>query len=119
MLQSLLADRFQLKIHRDAREVARGLLVVERNGPRFGPQFTRVENRYCDPVAASVTGCCGLRFSPGSITAENVPLSELARTLTAIAGNIVVDRTGLDGRYDFKLEWTRSKDIDSFVTSLD
>jgi uncharacterized protein (TIGR03435 family) len=118
MLQSLLADRFQLKIHREDREAAQYSLVSERNGPKFGPQFARVENRHCEPDAAPASGCRGLRFSPGSITAENVPVSELARALTAVAGNIVVDRTGLDGRYDFKVEWTRSKDVDSVADSV-
>jgi uncharacterized protein (TIGR03435 family) len=118
MLQSLLAERFQLKIHREAREISQYSLVVERNGPKFGPQFARVENRRCEPDAAPAAGCRGLRFSPSSITAESVTLAELARALTAIAGNIVVDRTGLDGRYDFKVEWTRSKGIDSVADSV-
>jgi uncharacterized protein (TIGR03435 family) len=78
MLQSLLADRFQLKIHREDREVALYSLVSERNGPKFG-QFARVENRQCEPEEAPANGCRGLRFSPGSITAEYVALSELAR----------------------------------------
>jgi uncharacterized protein (TIGR03435 family) len=118
MLQSLLADRFRLKIHREVREVTQYSLVAERNGPKFGPQFARVENRHCEPEAATANGCRGLRFSPGSVTAEYVTLSELARALTAIAGNIVVDQTGLDGRYDFKLEWPRSKDVDSVGDSV-
>jgi uncharacterized protein (TIGR03435 family) len=118
MLQSLLAERFQLRIHREAREVSQYSLVVERNGPKFGSQFARVENRHCEPDAAPTTGCRGLRFSPSSITAESVTLAELARALTTIVGNIVVDQTGLDGRYDFNLEWPRSKDIDSLGDSV-
>ncbi len=40
MLQTLLADRFQLKIHRETRELPVYALVVGRNGPKLAPSET-------------------------------------------------------------------------------
>jgi uncharacterized protein (TIGR03435 family) len=40
------------------------------------------------------------------IIAENSPLEDLASTLTWLVGRPVVDRTGLQGRFDYKLEWS-------------
>jgi uncharacterized protein (TIGR03435 family) len=40
------------------------------------------------------------------ITAENAPLEHLTETLTWVLGRPVLDQTGLEGAFDYKLEWS-------------
>ena len=43
MLRALLADRFRLRMHRETKTVPRYVLVVAKNGPKFGPHFHAAE----------------------------------------------------------------------------
>jgi uncharacterized protein (TIGR03435 family) len=45
-------------------------------------------------------------FQRRQITAENAPLENLTEALTWILGRPVLDRTGLEGSFDYKLEWS-------------
>ena len=95
MLQTLLTDRFQLKVHRELKEVAAYALVVARGGPRLkesapgetGGSFVR-------------GGAAGMHMERAAGTME-----DLAAQLSFTAGRPVVDRTGLAGHYKFKLGW--------------
>ena len=51
---------------------------------------------------------CGMRpgGSGNEITAGAVPMNELARLLNVVAARTVVDRTGLNGVWDFDLQWS-------------
>jgi uncharacterized protein (TIGR03435 family) len=89
-LQALLADRFQLVIHRETKEMPVYVLVVAKNGPKL-EESTKVR---------------GMKVRPGNFNAEGTPIDGLAQYLTGILRRLVVDRTGLKGTYDFKLEWT-------------
>ena len=93
MLQALLADRFQLKAHRETRELPIYALVIAKNGPKL--QESQIEN---GPF---------IRFGMGQLTFQGVAMSFLANMLSQpmLAGRVVQDRTGLKGKYDFKLEW--------------
>jgi len=59
----------------------------------------------------SALRCGSLQFGPGSFTAKGAGLDMLTESLanrTPITGidRIVLDRTGLTGRYDYELKWT-------------
>jgi uncharacterized protein (TIGR03435 family) len=92
--QALLADRFKLVIQRETKDMPIFHLVVAKNGPKL-KEYTGD-----DPQG----GIRGNR--PGEIIAERASLSGLIANLTGMLGRPVIDRTGLTGRYDFKLEWT-------------
>jgi uncharacterized protein (TIGR03435 family) len=47
----------------------------------------------------------GMRRSPGSLTAAAVPVSVLAMALSQLLGRTVMDKTGMQGLYDIKLQW--------------
>ncbi|MGB6943261.1 MAG: M56 family metallopeptidase [Bryobacteraceae bacterium] len=95
MLQSLLADRFKLAVHREAKEASGYALIVAKGGPKLKEP---AEGRDGDG-SISVLG-------RGRLKAQKAPLSMLVGQLTRLMGRSVVDETGLAGGFDFDLEWT-------------
>ena len=92
MLQSMLADRFALRLHRETRLQSIYRLVVSKAGSKM-----KAED-------ASVSG----RFRPGrgSIDATAIPVSTLVTLLINEVGRTVTDETKLAGHYSFQLRFT-------------
>lgn len=122
MMRALLADRFRLEIHRDARDTPVFALVRARADGRLGPQLRPSATLDCDAaLAAQARGAaiaasdgrpiCGGRTRAGVITAGAVSMEELARNMSRLAGRMIIDRTGLPGRYDFDLKFTPEGDL--------
>jgi uncharacterized protein (TIGR03435 family) len=97
MVQSLLADRFQLRVHREMRELPVYALVVAEKGPRL----RTVKDAELGPGKELVA-------LYGAISARSAGATDLARVLTVIADRPVLDQTGLDGKYDFELQFDQS-----------
>jgi uncharacterized protein (TIGR03435 family) len=97
MLQTLLAERFKLAIHSETRQLSVYKLVVAKNGPR-------VHKVDVDPHIGVKT----FSTSVAQLVTTGSSMSQLAGMLasTPELDNLVVDRTGLDGYYEFTLEWT-------------
>lgn len=93
MLQRLLEDRFQLRTHRQSKKLPAYALVVAKGGPKLKPHPA-------DGARPQE------RFGFGSANAANVPIAYLAGQLSLGLDRPVLDRTGVQGRYDFTLEWT-------------
>jgi uncharacterized protein (TIGR03435 family) len=98
MLQSLLAERFKLGFHRENRQMTTYELVVAKNGPKL----SAADVSKCDPANAA---CAGFNASPTQIVGTGVSMAQLAGRLARSIGRIVTDKTGLNGAYDFKVEW--------------
>ncbi|HZQ54385.1 MAG TPA: M56 family metallopeptidase [Bryobacteraceae bacterium] len=96
MVQKLLADRFQLKFHHEQRELPVYALVVAKSGPKL----TKSQG---DP-----NGLPGLFFTGlGRLTCSNANMNDFASVMeNGVLDRPVVNRTGLEGRYDFLLKWT-------------
>lgn len=101
MLQKLLADRFQLRVHRETKPgSAYALEPANKNGPGLRPA-----NAAECAAAAPLANPCG-RFrksAQGQITGEKVSMAELAHFLSAFTGLPVSDHTGLSGVFDISL----------------
>ena len=95
MLQALLEDRFQLKSHREQREVAGYSLVLGKNGPKL--QEVKEGDSSSRPP--------GTKVGRGLIDGHAVPMALLAGFLRSELGRPLTENTGLAGKYDFKLEW--------------
>ncbi len=101
MLQNLLADRFQLKVHRSTRELPVFALVVARNGPKLKVSVD-------DPDAPKPRGTL---WSSGRKRFEfdSWTMASFARTLESDVDRPVIDMTGLKGAYDIRLEFAETK----------
>jgi uncharacterized protein (TIGR03435 family) len=95
MLRDLLTDRFQLKIHRETREMPVYILTLGKNGSKMKP---RTEGDGGESTR--------LVFQGAKATGRNVSAKVLAEELQAMVfDRPVVDRTGLAGSFDFNLSW--------------
>jgi uncharacterized protein (TIGR03435 family) len=96
MLQTLLADRFQLKVHRETKQLAAYTLVVARSGSKLKPA---APNR-----KSSLTDTVGPNGERRTVLVSS-PLRLLVNMLANTLGSPVVDHTGLDGLYDYTFDW--------------
>lgn len=93
-LQALLAERFQVAVHRETKEMPVYALVVAKGGHKLTPN-------------ASPDGSPQSSMSSRSmIKAQRGTVEALANGLANIVGRPVRDETGLKGYFDFKVEWT-------------
>jgi uncharacterized protein (TIGR03435 family) len=88
MLQTLLAERFKLVLHRQTKETSVYVLAVGRNGPKFRPSETEGETAV-EPNAGRQ-----------SVAVQRAPVAQLIDILSNILRAPVLDETGLEGRYD-------------------
>jgi uncharacterized protein (TIGR03435 family) len=96
MLQPLLADRFQLKLHHESKPFPVFNLVVARSGPKLQP--IKPEDLQ--------HGCLVTRSQAGIWSSQACPVSSLLALLRANTGRTVLDQTGLPGLYNIDLHWT-------------
>ena len=94
MLQALLTDRFKLAVHREVRETPVYALVVGKNGPKF---------RESKPESV-------LKRTHG-VNGRTQYMDYVQATMEMVADGIdvdrpVIDKTGLTGNYDIRLEAT-------------
>jgi uncharacterized protein (TIGR03435 family) len=95
MLQTLLADRFQLKVRRETREEPVYALLVEKDPPNLVPH----DDDGSLPMLK-------MGSKPGERVFSNLPISRLVLLLEGETGRTVLDKSSLEGSYDFKLEYT-------------
>lgn len=93
MVQALIARRFQLAAHHETRQLPVYALVVARAGHKLKPSASTGTTLDASPSRLHIVG--------GDDT-----IALLARALAQILGRVVVNNTGLSGRYDLKLAWT-------------
>jgi uncharacterized protein (TIGR03435 family) len=94
MIEALLADRFQVKLHREAKEMAVYALIVGKGGPKL---------RKSAPDTTSRLMMDGTRTT--RITTTNGSMEQLVAQLSGHMDRPVLDKTRLTGSYDYKLEW--------------
>jgi uncharacterized protein (TIGR03435 family) len=95
MLQSLLAERFQLQFHRQTQEGPIYALLIGKNGPKLQPAPES------DNSGISLNSTAVRTTMKGT----HVTMERLAANLGDRIGRPVVDKTGLSGKFDFELSW--------------
>jgi uncharacterized protein (TIGR03435 family) len=92
MLQAVLADRFKLKVHKVPRELPVYNLVIAKGGPKFSETPAGKED--------NVT----MRW--GEISGDEVAFDQgILGNFSNDTGRFVVNKTGLTGKYTFRLKW--------------
>src|SRR5262245_9864930 len=98
MLQTLLADRFKLTLHRETKVEPVYKLLVGKSGPKLADSKpTQIRDQNCN--------------LPQCIAFNNTEMWVFAATLTGRMGRPVVDMTGLKGTYDFSLRLDILEDL--------
>jgi uncharacterized protein (TIGR03435 family) len=130
MLQTLLADRFKLRVHPETRQVPIYALMLARSDGRLGPRLKRStadcpgykeqQQKMLEAIAKGgiggltammrkpgESGACGISPAPTSaglgIKLSGMPIVMLTEMLTQLVGRPVVDKTGLNGLYDYEI----------------
>lgn len=104
MLQTLLLDRLNLKVHREHKELPVYALVVGKNGPRLTP----TEN------ASQYRGVGNFDVGKGIVMGHGATMAGFCQILTDNLERPVIDKTGLDGRYDFRISAEPESSGDGF-----
>ena len=129
MIRSVLQERFKLKTHMETRELPVYELVRARADGSLGPQL-RQSTVDCDALIAAVRAGgppparqpnepppCGAMRGPARVLAGGLPMAQFANMLTLVMADangpaggsdarLVIDKTGLSGRFAFTLAWT-------------
>jgi bla regulator protein blaR1 len=98
MLQSLLADRFKLKAHRESRDLRVYALTVGKNGPKFArakedERETLQQARKKDEV------------DEWQLIVQKNSIARFTEYLSRQLDQPVIDKTGLQGEFSFTLHW--------------
>src|SRR5215831_9404215 len=96
MLRSLLADRLKVATRTEQRQFTFVAIVPAKGGSKLTPA-----------IEGETTPGSG---APGRITGSQMPIAVLASLLSRFEGQLFVDKTGLTGRYQIKLEWEPGND---------
>ena len=111
MLQSLLADRFNLTIHREMRELSVLALQRTKQGDTLGPALHPTNCPELGIDLRRATPCANISNGSGFLTLRGMPISQFAQYLAPDMNRVVIDRTGLNGRYDIDLKWSPQPQI--------
>jgi uncharacterized protein (TIGR03435 family) len=129
MLQTLLAERFKLTVHREKKDLPAYALVVAKGGPKLkefvevpedaagGPNAPGGRGGFDGPGPIKMgsdgmpklpAGRGGMMFMDGMgrLHAQGVPITNLTDFLSRQLDKPVVDETGLTAKYDISLNWT-------------
>jgi uncharacterized protein (TIGR03435 family) len=105
MLQQLLSERFKLAFHRETRQLPGYALVVGKKGVLAKPS---------EPGTPSVTSS-----SRRSIEATACNMGHLAMKISEVLHAPVTNATGIDGEFNFKVEWTPDELQTEFFLQLE
>jgi len=123
-MRTLLAERFNLAVHRETRQMDIYELVLARPDGKLGPAL-KPTTQDCAAMMAAARGgpppgpapgpnspvVCGMRGLPGRLVAGAMPMALLASNLSGQVQRIVIDRTGLSGGWDFEITFAPERPL--------
>lgn len=97
MLQSLLANRFKLRVRHEMKDLPVYALVLAKNGPEFAEDTSHPQN-------AGIRAAGRGRFEVTSDTLSSFTF--LLSVQPEVGHRVILDKTGLQSHYTFRLQWT-------------
>lgn len=119
VFREIFATQLKMKVHYERRDTPTYSMVVARADGRLGPRVKKLDAD-CDarrdaarrgedvpalPPAANGVAVCQNKVGNGTVLSGGIRFSQLASTVRNPAGRLILDDTGLDGFYEFSLEW--------------
>ena len=114
MLQSLLEDRFQLKVHRETREASIYNLVVAGGGHKMKLSEDQTPpgrpKPVEDPAAPPQRGVTNISMAPSgdrmrvAISGTGIAMDQLANRFQGLIGRPVIDKTSLKELFEINLQ---------------
>ena len=115
-LRALLAERFQLALHRETKDMPVYALTMARDDRQLGPQLQIASVNGCADAAAARTdgnsaaptgpSRCLFRMYGVQLVARSMGVGPLSSRLGSEVGRFVIDKTGLTGLYDYDMTWS-------------
>ena len=111
MLQKALAERFNVKVHTETKQLPVYDLVVVNSAKL-------VKANAGDTYANGIKGFDGIghagmvRMEPGKLTGQGIPISDLVNLLAQRLHRTVIDKTGLKDKYDLTMTWAPDEESD-------
>jgi uncharacterized protein (TIGR03435 family) len=104
LLRALLADRFRMKAHIEVKELPVYNLVIAKSGLKM--------------KEAAPDQSPGYRMGLGNIAGQSLFIGNLVGSLSHPAGRLIIDKTGLSGKYQVDLTWAWDDDPNATGPSL-
>jgi uncharacterized protein (TIGR03435 family) len=134
LLRTLLAERFKLRVHTETRELPAFVLTLARGDRRLGAQIRSTEadclkgtQLTADEIRAQARDGwppCGMTYTVQYVAQaatglanrfrvrrSGISMKDFATALQTSVDRPVVDRTGLDGRFDVEYSFATASDI--------
>ena len=119
IFREIFATQLKLKAHYERRDTPTYSMVLARSDGRLGPSVRKLDVD-CDlrrdaarrgepvpslPPAANGIAACQSTVGNGTVLSGGMRLTQLAQTVRNPAGRLIVNKTGLDGFYEFSLTY--------------
>lgn len=102
MVRTLLADRFHLKLHQERRKISAYVISMGKTAPKLSsPKDGETHALRFAPRMGPDQKIAAYR-----VIATRYSLAQLADAFARQLGSVIVNKTGLDGEFDFTLELT-------------
>ena len=119
VFREIFATQLKLKVHYERRDTPTYNMVVARSDGRLGPGVRKLDvdcNARADaarrgetvprlPPAANGVAACQSKVGNGNVLSGGMRFAQLAATVRNPAGRLIVDKTGLDGFYEFSVTY--------------
>jgi bla regulator protein blaR1 len=131
MLQTLLEDRFGLRIHRETRQVPVYVLTVAKTGAKLQPfkegscvHFPQLQAGETPPALKPGQMPCmnlvGLRKGANmGLKAEGESLADFSQLLSLALDRPVIDKTGITGTFNIHLDFAVDESTPKFLPGGD
>jgi uncharacterized protein (TIGR03435 family) len=122
MLQAVLEDAFQLRAHREPRETPVYELTVAKSGSRLHPfdgSCTPVDfTKPGLPSQLEAPGACRIVMANTTVNAPGATIDDFIKFALVLLDRPVINKTGLDGRFDIYFELPAHEDPADLTTTI-